>query len=110
MKKSLATAMCVGTVVTIFATAAFAGPARDPRIHQREINQRNRIDQGIVSGELTPVEARILEAEQAKIRHDELRMKSDGRITPAERARLTMEQNRASRDIYRLKHNRWKVQ
>jgi hypothetical protein len=26
-------------------------------------------------------------------------------MTPQERARLTHEQNRASRDIYRLKHN-----
>lgn len=33
------------------------------------------------------------------------RMKSDGNMTKRERARLTKEQNRTSRNIYRLKHN-----
>jgi hypothetical protein len=33
------------------------------------------------------------------------RAKSDGTLTPKERAKLTREQNKASRDIYRAKHN-----
>ena len=32
-------------------------------------------------------------------------MKASGNLTPAERARLTREQNHASRNIYRKKHN-----
>ena len=32
-------------------------------------------------------------------------LKANGNLTPAERARLTRMQDRASRDIYRLKHN-----
>jgi hypothetical protein len=32
--------------------------------------------------------------------------KADGKVTPAERAKLRRDQNKASRDIYRLKHNK----
>jgi hypothetical protein len=71
--------------------------------------QERRIDQGVGSGQLTPREAGRLDAEQAKIKLDELRAKSDGNMTTKERAKLTREQNRASRDIYRLKHNKRQV-
>jgi hypothetical protein len=69
-------------------------------------NQQGRINQGINSGQVTPREAGRLEAEQAKIKQDELRAKSDGNVTPKERAKLTKEQNKASKDIYKLKHNK----
>ena len=32
--------------------------------------------------------------------------KVDGKVTPAERAKIRQDQNKASRDIYRLKHNK----
>lgn len=74
-------------------------------INQRERNQQRRIDQGIRSGQLTRHEARSLEREQAHIHRDEARAKADGVFTPRERARIQAEQNRASRDIYRQKHD-----
>jgi hypothetical protein len=77
----------------------------DPGIQKRMDNQEQRIDQGIQRGRLTPKEAGKLEAEEAKIKQDELRMKSDGNLTPKERRRLNKEQDKSSRDIYRLKHN-----
>jgi hypothetical protein len=46
-----------------------------------------------------------LEREQAHIHRDEARAKADGAFTPRERARIRAEQNRASRDIYRQKHD-----
>jgi hypothetical protein len=36
-------------------------------------------------------------------------MKSDGKLTKQERKKLTREQNRASRNIYREKHDKQKV-
>ena len=103
--------MKLGTIITTVAAAALcagtihAASTDDPGIRQREQNQERRIDQGVRSGELTPSEAGKLERQQAKIRQDEARMKSDGKLTPAERRKLTREQTRASRKIYRKKHN-----
>ena len=39
------------------------------------------------------------------IEQREVRMKSDGKLTAAERRKLDRQQNRASRNIYRKKHN-----
>jgi CRISPR/Cas system-associated endoribonuclease Cas2 len=81
----------------------------DPGIEQRMQNQQQRIQQGINSGQLTPREAGRLEAEEAKIKQDELRMKADGNLTPRERQRLNRELDKASGDIYREKHDAQRV-
>ena len=72
---------------------------------QRDVNQQQRIEQGLKSGQLTTHEAARLEREQAKIERDQARAMRDGKLSPAEKARLEREQNRASRDIYREKHD-----
>jgi CRISPR/Cas system-associated endoribonuclease Cas2 len=77
----------------------------DPGIQQRMQNQEQRIDQGVSSGALTPKEAGKLEAEQAKIRQTEQRMKSDGQLTPNERQKLNNMQDRSSQYIYNQKHD-----
>src|SRR5689334_5431437 len=74
-------------------------------INQREHREQVRINQGIRSGELTRPEARRLEAEQAKIRVDERFARQDG-LTVKERERLQRELERASKDIYRQKHDK----
>jgi len=81
----------------------------DPGIQQRMQNQERRIDQGVKSGELTPKEAGKLEAEQARTRQTEQRMKSDGQLTSKERQKLHTMQDRSSDRIYRQKHDRRKV-
>ena len=96
-------AVIVAALLALTA-AAYAG-TNDPVIQQREVNQQNRIEQGVQSGQLTPHEAGKLEAQQARIQQKEARMKSDGNLTKKERAKLTRQQNRASRNIYRKKHN-----
>ena len=107
--KRIATAVSVTIsacfAATLFAGIVYAGPTDAPRIQQREQNQENRIQQGIKSGQLTPREAGRLEAQQARIAQDEARMKADGALTRAERKKLHREQDRASRNIYRKKHN-----
>jgi hypothetical protein len=102
-------ALGIGTVVIMMASAVYADPTNDPGIQKREQNQEKRIDQGVKSGELTPGEAGRLERQQAKIKQDEERMKSDGKLTKKERRKLTREQNRASKNIYHKKHNEKKA-
>ena len=78
----------------------------DPGIQQRMENQQRRIEQGVESGALTPRETGRLEAEQARIKQTEERMKADGNLTSQERQRLNQMQDKASSDIYREKHDR----
>lgn len=76
-----------------------------PKVRQRQANQQERIQEGRQNGELTNKETVRLEAQQAKIQHDKKVAKSDGVVTPAERQKLKREQNRASRNINRQKHD-----
>ena len=105
MKRLILSVLGICTATVIMASAAYAGPASDPGIHARMLNLQKRIWQGVNTGELTPREAGRLEAREARIRQDEVRMKSDGVLTGAERARLNRELNRSSRAIYREKHD-----
>src|SRR5689334_5330558 len=94
------------TLAGVFAvvSASQAG-TRDPRVNQRQHNQRERIQQGVKSGELTRRETGRLVEEQRDVRQLERAYKSDGTLTGAERRDLQHEQNQASRDIYRQKHD-----
>ncbi len=75
-------------------------------INERQQNQRERIQQGVRSGELTPVEAAKLRRDEAQIRLNEARARqSGGEFTPQERARIQRQLNRESRKIYREKHD-----
>ncbi len=97
----------IGIIAAITFTAfPFYAQANDPDIERRMENQERRIDQGIASGELTPQEAGKLEAQQARIKQREERMEADGKLTPKEKAKLTKAQNKASKNIYKKKHNK----
>jgi hypothetical protein len=85
----------------VFAGAAFAQSGTV----QRDVNQQQRIEQGLQSGQLTTREAARLEHEQSAVEREQARALRDGKLTPAEKARLAREQNRVSRDIYREKHD-----
>jgi CRISPR/Cas system-associated endoribonuclease Cas2 len=87
------------------ASQADAQRTRDPGVNQRQQNQRERIQQGVKSGELTRRETGRLAEEQRDIRQLERGYKSDGTLTDAERRDLQHEQDQASRDIYRQKHD-----
>lgn len=76
-------------------------------ISQRAMNHERRIQEGAVSGQLTPGEFHALELEQAHIRATAAQMWADGHLSRGERARLNRMLARSSRDIYNLKHNRW---
>ncbi len=98
----------VAAALSIPAVAQNATPTdstKTPVINQRQRDQQARIHQGVHSGQLTGRETRNLERQQAHIQHTKQKDKADGNVTPQERAQLTRMQNRASRDIYRDKHN-----
>ena len=85
---------------------AMAVPA-EARVNQRQDRQTARINQGVHNGTLTQREARRLKQQQRHISRYEARSRADGGgLGPVERARLENMQDRASRNIYRKKHNR----
>ncbi len=97
-----------------FAVTAYAQDPNPPQtpgtktpvVRERQMKQKARIRQGVKSGELTKGEARKLRQEQKTIQAEKQMAKVDGKVTPAERAKLRHDQNKASKDIYRLKHNK----
>jgi hypothetical protein len=76
-----------------------------PEVTNKQITQQARIQEGKKNGELTGKERARLQMQQAKILHDKKQAKSDGVVTAGERRKLRTEQRRASRTIYRQKHD-----
>src|SRR5215813_10861516 len=90
--------------VSLAPTSVWA-QSPNPSINRIERRDQARIRQGIRSGELTRQEARRLEAEQARIRVNERFDQADGKLSSREHRQLQKELHRASRDIYRQKHD-----
>jgi len=80
--------------------------AGTPRYDARQDHQRERIVNGVKSGELTMRETRRLAAGQVHLNRVERRAKADGVVTARERAHLNHEANQQSRRIHRQKHDR----
>ena len=72
---------------------------------QRDVNQQQRIEQGLQSGQLTTGEAAKLEKQETKVETMQKNALKDGTLTPAEKARLTKAQNAASASIATQKHD-----
>lgn len=68
-------------------------------------HERQRIKQGVKSGELTRAETRTLAYQQRDIHQDRKEARADGVVTRAERRHIRKDQRKASRSIYRKKHN-----
>ena len=97
------------------AAAPAPQPAKKPavthygnnKVGQRRENQQARIAQGVKSGQLTPAETAKLEKQQKTI-HKQVaadRKANGGTLTASEKKQINKEQNHASRNIYRKKHN-----
>jgi len=75
-------------------------------VQKRSKHERTRIKQGVHNGELTRAETKRLANEQRNIHQDIRSAKmDDGKIGPHERREINRDQARASRHIYRAKHN-----
>ena len=91
-------------IITIFSVNANAQTANSNRPVSTIKNDRQRIKQGVNSGELTTVEAARLKAQTAKLAKERRDYKVDG-ISPEERKDLRQDKKQLSRKIYRKKHN-----
>jgi hypothetical protein len=88
------------------ATSAFAAGPRADEVVDRDVNQQQRIEQGLQSGALTTREAGQLERGEARIEQTEARdLANNGKLSPAEQARINRMQNRESAVIAADKHN-----
>lgn len=93
-------------LVTITALVIGINSA-DAQIRKTARQQKQRISQGVRSGELTRAEAVNVTRDQREIRRDIREAKTnDGVITPTERKDIRQDQRQASRKIARKKHNR----
>lgn len=90
-------------VATLFSAAAFAQTSGSEV--QRDVNQQQRIEQGLQSGQLTTREAAKLESEEAHVNRLESKALKDGNLSAAEKARIENAQNKVSKDIYNEKHD-----
>ena len=84
---------------------ASAQTTSTPRIDQRQLNQENRIQQGVQSGSLTQKEAANLEKGQTHVQNMENKALSDGKITQKEAQRINETQNKQGRKIEQQKHD-----
>src|SRR5215467_6496054 len=98
------TAVCVGVIAAGFlSTAAFAQTVQQDQ--QRDVNQQQRIENGLKSGQLSTREAGQLERQQQHIDKMEAHDLRDGSMSASEQARLNAAQNHASATIAADKHN-----
>ena len=96
-------------IIAVFTFIVFAGiiqaHAQQTPVDHRQKNQRHRIQSGVASGELTRRETVNARCDQRRIKRSERRVKADGVVTYTERARLDHQQDRASRQLRRDKHD-----
>lgn len=90
--------------ISFLVVIAFDSQAQN-REDKRQKAQQVRIAQGTASGDLTVSERRALKKQQRHIRRTERRAESDGVVTPREKAKIERKQDRASRNIRRVKNN-----
>ena len=92
--------------LALLSVSAISATAQNDRGLQDE---RQRIHQGVQSGQLTHREAARLNVQKAQLRDEAIRYKAnDGRFGPRERADLRKDNRRLSRNICIQKHNRHK--
>ena len=109
MNRHRAILLTSGLVLSLgLVTPAVAedAPAPGQGVNARLANQAGRISEGISDGSLTTGEAARLEREQARVSREEQRYLSDGNLSPREKRKLMWDENRASRHIWRERHDR----
>ncbi len=87
--------------------APTATPGHGYNIGVRKEHQRDRIEQGVDSGQLTRGEQRRLNTQERGINREErgMRAQDNGHLTKQDRMLIHKQQNQESRRIYRDKHN-----
>jgi hypothetical protein len=92
------------TAIVFFSIITISATAQD---NHSLLDESKRIRQGVVSGQLTGPEAARLKIDEARLRTEAIRYKTnDGRICRAELADLRRGNRRLSRNIFIQKHDR----
>ena len=95
----------------LIATAAFgASVAASAQTNaanttQRDVNQEQRIENGLQNGSITTRENSELQREESHVDKMQARDMKDGSMSPEEKARLTAAQNKVGHDIAQAKTN-----
>jgi hypothetical protein len=102
----LASTLVIAPAAMIAQTTPTPG-AHDYNIHQRKVDQQDRIANGVKNGKLTPRQTAHLEHQEAGINREErgMRAQDNGHLTKADRRVIHAQQNQESRRIYRDKHD-----
>ena len=101
--RHLASQLLVGSV--LMSSALFSGAALAQTSDDRNVNQQQRIEQGLQSGELTTREASKLERTESRVDAVQAKAMKDGVVTQQEAARIDKSQDLASKQIYAQKHD-----
>ncbi len=97
----LAAALATAFAAPVFAQTAVGSQADT----QRNVNQQQRIESGLKSGQLTTREAGRLESGEARVERIQANAERNGSVSTQEQARITAAQNRESKAIYDQKHD-----
>jgi hypothetical protein len=92
-------------VLCAVAAGTHAAEPRTDEVIDRNVNQQERIEQGLQSGQLNTREAGELERQETRIDLTEARDLKDGKLSPREQARINRMQNRTSANIAVQKHD-----
>lgn len=88
-----------------FVTSINAAPTDAPFIDGRIEALQTRIDSGLKSGKLTPIEGNSLNRELNQIRKTEEQVRKTGTITPRTRKNLRNDLEKLEKNMERKEHN-----
>ena len=106
--KTLTKSILAATFCLVATVPVYAGHGHNQGREfssQRMDRQQQRIENGILSGELTRKEAKILKKQQRRIHRMAREFREDGRLSAREHRILENRLDRASHLIRELKHN-----
>lgn len=92
----------------VFAFAATAQAQTSPVNTKRQMLQKKRIAHGKKTRAISHREACKLHRQQRKITIGKRMAKADGKVSRIERKKIAKKQRKASRNIFRAKHNKVK--
>lgn len=93
------------SAIVVLALCTSMAHAKKDRVDKRQNHQRQRVKEGVKSGEITKAEAKKIHRQGKRIRKAEAMAKKDGVVTNKEKARLERMQDRRSKTIAKAKHN-----
>ena len=96
--------LAAAATALILASPAFA-QTNTENDTQRDVNQQNRIEQGLQSGQLNSHEAGRLEQGETRVDNAEAKADANGSVSPTEQAHINSLQNKESAAVYSQKHD-----